>query len=142
MAELYQRSVQGLGSADYSATQVEAWAAQGPTAEALAFLLGDGRRALVAVTGDGRMMGFVDLEPDGHIRFLYIAPDARGHGVADALLDAVEAEALRMKVRCLYAEASEAARRCLGRRGFVVLHRRDFEVNGVAIHNYAVEKVL
>jgi putative acetyltransferase len=42
----------------------------------------------------------------------------------------------------LYSEASEAARRFFLKKGLVVLHRRDFEVRGVAIHNHAVEKRL
>ncbi len=36
----------------------------------------------------------------------------------------------------------DAVRQAAARKGFVVLRRRDFEVNGVAIHNYAMEKRL
>jgi putative acetyltransferase len=105
-------------------------------------LMSDGRRGLVAIDDDGRLIGFTDIEADGHIHFLYVAPDARGQGVADVLLDAIEAVAVEARITRLYSEASEAARRFLIRRGFVVLHRRDFEVGGVPIHNYAVEKRL
>ena len=142
MADIYQRSVLLLGPADYTPEQVQAWAGAGPTVERLAMLMSDGRRGLVAIDDDGRLIGFTDIEADGHIHFLYVAPDARGQGVADALLDAVEAIAIEARIKRLYSEASEAARRFLVRRGFVVLHRRDFEVGGVSIHNYAVEKRL
>ena len=142
MAELYQRSVRELGIADYSSDQVEAWAGAGATAERFATLMSDGRRGLVAVSEDDRVIGFTDVEADGHIHFLYVAPEAKGDGVADALLDAVEAVAADMGLIRLYSEASEAARRFFVRRGFVVLHRRNFEVGGVPIHNYAVEKIL
>ena len=42
----------------------------------------------------------------------------------------------------LYTEASEAARRLFLKKGFTAMQRRDFEVAGVAIHNYAMEKRL
>ena len=142
MADLYQRSVRALGPTDYSAEQVQAWAGAGPTAERFEALMSDGRRGLVAISDDGRLVGFTDVEADGHIHFLYVAPEARGRGVADALLDAVETLAAQTGIIRLHSEASEAARRFFARRGFVVLHRRDFEVGGVPIHNYAVEKVV
>jgi putative acetyltransferase len=142
MADLYQASVRTLGSADYTAAQVEAWAAAGPSAARFGERMGDGRRAYVAEADDGSMLGFIDLEADGHIDFLYAAPQAKGTGIADSLLDSVEAAARSDGMARMYAEASEAARRFFVRRGFAVLHRRDFQVGGVPIHNYAVEKRL
>jgi len=41
----------------------------------------------------------------------------------------------------LYTEASELARRLFARKGFTVLKRQDLVVNGVAMHNYAMEKL-
>ena len=142
MAALYQASVRALGPADYSPEQVEAWAGAGPTALRFGERMLDGRRAFVADRADGELLGFIDLEADGHIDFLYVAPEAKGRGVADGLLDVVEQAGRSADIRRLYSEASEAARRFFVRRGFVVLHRRDFEVGGVPIHNYAVEKPL
>ena len=142
MAELYQRSVRGLGAADYSPEQVGVWAGGGPSAERFAVLMSDGRHGVLAVSADDRLIGLTDVEADGHIHFLYLAPEAKGRGVADALLDAIEAIAAEAGMERLYSEASEAARRFFVRRGFIVLHRRDFEVGGVPIHNYAVEKTL
>jgi hypothetical protein len=40
----------------------------------------------------------------------------------------------------LHSEASEAARRLFLRKDFVVTARRQFEISGIHIHNYAVEK--
>ena len=141
MADLYQRSVRELGPADYLPEQVEAWAEAGPTAERLEELMVDGRRGLIVVSDDDRMIGFTDVEADGHIAFLYVAPEAKGRGAADLLLGAVQAIAAEAGITRLCSEASEAARRFFVRRGFLVLHRRDFDVGGVPIHNYAVEKV-
>jgi putative acetyltransferase len=45
-------------------------------------------------------------------------------------------------IKRLHAEASEAARRFFLKRGFAVVRKPAFEIAGVPIHNYAVEKWL
>ncbi|HRO33022.1 MAG TPA: GNAT family N-acetyltransferase [Brevundimonas sp.] len=139
---LYVASVRGLGVRHYSAAQVEVWAGLAPSSERLDALMADGRTRLVAVDGEDRPVAFADLQTDGLIHFLYCAPEAAGTGAADALYAALEARARGAGVPRLTSEASEAAVRFLKARGFTVLERRDFEVEGVAIHNYAVEKRL
>jgi putative acetyltransferase len=98
--------------------------------------------ALVTEGDDGEVLAFGDLEADGHIDFLYAAPEAVGKGVAAALYDELETAARERGIARLYSEASEAARRLFLKKGFTVLHRRDFDVRGVPIHNYAMEKRL
>lgn len=142
LSALYRRSVREVGARDYSARQVEAWAGLAPSAERLDALLADGRTRLVAVDGADRPVAFVDCEADGHIHFLYCAPEAAGTGVVSELYDTLEAIARRGGVTRLYAEASEAARRFFLKKGFVVIQTRRFQVAGVDIHNYAVEKTL
>lgn len=142
LATLYVRSVREVGVRDYAARQVEAWAGLAPSAERLDALAADGRTRLVAVDGADRPQAFVDCESDGHIHFLYCAPEAIGTGVTSALYDALEAIARHDGVTRLYAEASEAARRFFLKKGFVVTETRRFQIAGVDIHNYAVEKSL
>lgn len=140
LSALYDASVRALGGRDYSAAQIEAWASLTPSAEALIERIRDGRTRLVAVL-DG-VAGFVDIETDGHIDLLYVAPAAAGLGVARALLETAEALAPLSGASRLYAEASETARPVFERLGYSVVCRRDFEVAGVPIHNWAVEKPL
>ncbi|MEQ8179957.1 MAG: GNAT family N-acetyltransferase [Amphiplicatus sp.] len=140
LSDLYVRSVRALAVGDYSARQIDAWAALAPDPARLDALARDGRLRLVSEDAQGAPAAFADLEPDGHIHYFYCAPEAAGTGAAGALYDALEAAARDWGARLLYAEASEGARRFFLKRGFVVLARRDFEVSGVPIHNYAVEK--
>jgi putative acetyltransferase len=140
--DIFRRAIAVIGARDYSPEQVAAWAGPDGTAERLHARLGDGRLALVAVDAGGRVVAFGDLEADGHIDFLYAAPQAAGTGIVSGLYDALEDAARAGGMTRLYSEASEAARRFFLKKGFTVLHRRDFDVRGVAIHNYAVEKRL
>lgn len=142
LSALYVRSVQAIGAAAYSAEQVRVWSALAPSADRLDALLADGRIRLVAADDTGRPLAFADLEADGHIHFLYAAPEAAGTGMVAALYAELERRARAAGMTRLHAEASEAARRFFLRQDFAELARRDFVVDGVPIHNYAVEKRL
>lgn len=140
LSALYAASVRGLGARDYSPDQIEAWASLTPSPEALEQRMADGRTRLIAIAGE--LAGFLDVEPDGHIDLLYVAPAAAGSGVARILLETAEALAPLSGAVRLYAEASETARPVFERLGFSVVARRDLEVAGVPIHNWSVEKPL
>ena len=140
LADLYVRSVRGLGALRYSPEQIAAWAGLAPSAERLEALMADDRFRLVA-EDQGRLAAFVDVTTDGLVHFLYAAPEAPS-GAASAIYAAAETRAREAGMSRLTAEASDLARGFFLRRGFVDLVRRDFEIDGVAIHNHAVEKVL
>src|SRR5690606_30216286 len=80
LSALYEASVRALGARDYSSAQIEAWASLAPSPEALDGRMADGRTRLVAIAD--QVAGFIDVEPDGHIDLLYVAPAAAGSGVA------------------------------------------------------------
>ncbi len=142
VSRVFQRSVEMLGPKYYSAAQVAAWASCAPEAERLHVRMSDGRIVFVAVDETDAVLGFIDLEADGHIDLLYCAPEVAGAGIAAALYDAVESLGRARGMARLYSEASEAALRFFLKRGFVKLRRRDHLVGDVAIHNYEVEKAL
>lgn len=142
IAKLFLASVVAIGPRDYSQEQVMAWASRAPTSDIVHARCTDGRTVLVAVDEKDRILAYIDLEQDGHIDHLYCLPEASGTGVASGLYDALEAQAYEANTKHLYTEASEAAFRLFLRKGFTVLHKRSFEINGVTIHNYAMQKQL
>lgn len=142
LAQIFFSAVHDIASRHYSAEQVEAWAAEIPSAEQFAARAADGRTLFVAVDEEDRPLAYGDLEPDGHIDHLYCRPASAGTGVAAAVYQAIEAAARRSGLGRLFVEASEPARRFFLKQGFAVVARRDFEVNGVAIHNFRMEKRL
>jgi putative acetyltransferase len=140
MARLYYDSARTLGARRYSPEQVAAWAPAPLDPADVRRRAADGRITLVAVDDADQVIAYGDLEADGHIDHLYCSPDAAGSGAAGAVLDALLARAEGLPR--LYVEASELARGLFERKGFVVERRRDFEVRGVAIHNYAMARRL
>ena len=88
IARLFYDTVHSVNRADYSEEQVEAWAPAIPD-------VGEWhdrmyrRRTLVAEEG-GKVVGFCELEEDGHLDMFYVRKDAVGRGIGRSLYEAAE----------------------------------------------------
>jgi putative acetyltransferase len=142
VADVFYRSVREVALSDYTADQVKAWAPGPGDVDQERRRCGDGRLVLIAADQQGRVVAFVDLEPDGHIDRLFCAPEAVGLGIASRLYEAVEAAARERGIRRLFTEASELARRFFEQKCFIVVERQDMVLRGVPIHNYRMAKNL
>ncbi len=140
LAQIFYESVHGLGPSDYSSAQIAAWAPTIPNASNIHDRASRSLVTLVTVSNDDVPNGYVVMEADGHIDHLYRLPGAPG--AAAALYKALEEVARAHNLTILYTEASEAARRFFSIRGFSTIERRDFELRGTSIHNYAMQKRL
>jgi len=142
IARLYYEAVQALGPRAYSSAQVAAWAPAPLAPIDVLTRAADGRTTFVAADALDQAVAYVDLEADGHVDHLYCHPDFAGQGVASRLLETLVARARENGIAALHVEASELARPVFERHGFSVTARRDFEVRGVPIHNYAMQRDL
>jgi putative acetyltransferase len=142
LAAVFFRSVREAARADYSEVQVEAWAPVAADPASFEARAADGRFVVVAVNTVDEIVGYADLEGNGHIDHTYCRPDVVGRGVGSRLYDSLEEQAREAGIDRLFVEASESARRLFARKGFVVRHRQDLVVRGVEIHNYVMEKQL
>ncbi len=140
LTEVFIDAVRGGGARDYDLAQVGVWASSAPSPQRFEDRAQAGDLIWVAVEGSDQPLAYGILEVDGHLDHLYCRSDRTGTGLAAALYDHIEREARALGLTDLFTEASEAARRLFLRKGFVVVHRRDFELQGVAIHNYRMEK--
>jgi putative acetyltransferase len=136
--DVFRQSVRRVAIRDYSEAQVKAWAPdeidRGAWAERR------GSRPTWVAEIDGRIAGFTDLEPDGHIDMMFVHPDYQGRGVAGRLLDAVEAEAASLGLERMFTEASLTARPFFARRGFQVIEQQTVTKRGVDFTNFRMEK--
>lgn len=132
----------GIGPAAYEARQIAAWAARHPSAEKYRARVRGGAVIFVAEAPGGEPVAYALLEPDGHLDHLYNHPEHTRQGLASQLLLAAENHAKSEGLTRLYTEASELARAAFERVEYTLLHRRDFDIDGVPIHNYAMEKRL
>jgi putative acetyltransferase len=142
LSALTLAAIRAIGARHYSEAQVAAWAARHPGPHRFVERASGGAAIFVAADSADAAVAYALIEPDGHLDMLYCHPDHSRRGLAEELLAAAEQHARRMGNTRLYTEASELARPAFERTGYSVLHRRDFAIEGVAIHNYAMEKAL
>lgn len=140
LIDLFTGSVRQVASRDYSPAQIEAWAPVAVNREQWATRLGS-RPTCVAEAG-GQIVGFSDLEPDGHIDMLFVHADHQGRGVARALLDHIHVRAHEQGIDRLFTEASITARPFFERNGFEVMKAQDVELRGQSFRNYRMAKNL
>ena len=140
IVRLFYETVRSVNRADYSDEQVRAWAPSVPDPNGWHARMA-GRLTLVAEEG-GEVVGFAELEEDGHLDMLYVRKDAVGRGVGKRLCQAVEQKARGLGLERIFTEASITARPVFEGQGFRVLHRNDLVVRGVGMRTFSMEKPL
>ncbi len=136
---LFRDTVRRVNAHDYTPEQIQAWAPDELDAARWATL---DQRFTVAAESDGRVVGFSDLETNGHIDRFFVHADYQRCGVGRALLAAVINEAVRVGIRRLFAEVSVTARPFFERNGFVVLAEQEVAIQGMRLTNFRMERLL
>ena len=132
LIEVFERSVRVIGPSKYSDMQVAAWLSPSRDARAWNRRILE-REAYVAQRGDGRIVGWIEMEANGHLDFLYCAPDAAGKGVADMLYAVLLAGARKLGVTHMTTEASRFAESFFRRQGWQVEKRETVMRSGIGI---------
>jgi len=140
LINLFTDTVRRVAGRDYTEAQTAAWA---PTAVSRAKWSQRlaGRPTFVAEIGPA-IVGFSDLEPDGHIDMMFVHADHQGQGVASRLMDHIEGMAAEFGLAALFTESSITARPFFERRGFHVVESQDVEVRGQILRNYRMRRTL
>ena len=136
IARLFYGTVRSVNQADYSEEQVEAWAPAVPNKQAWHARMSEPDRRTLVAEEDDEVVGFAELEDDGHLDMLYLRGDALGRGVGRRLYEAVEG------LRRIFTEASITARPFFERNGFRVVREQRISCRGVEMTNFAMEKQL
>ncbi|MBV9430634.1 MAG: GNAT family N-acetyltransferase [Hyphomicrobiales bacterium] len=135
---IFLRAIREIACNDYSPAQINAWAQVDRAAWAKRRL---SRPTWVAVLKQ-ELVGFADLEPDGHLDMMFVHPAHQGVGVATLLLMTVETSASRQRLSRIFTEASITARPFFERRGFSVVARQEVSKRGQRLTNFRMEKHL
>lgn len=136
---LFRDTVQTVNLGDYTQAQVDTWAVSALDTERWAANL-RARHTRVCVDDDGQLLGFADLEPDGHLDHLYVHKDHQHRGIGTLLLTAVEDIARHENILVLHTEASLTARPFFEAHGFTLLAEQIVWTRGVAFVNFRMQK--
>ena len=140
IVHLFTETVRKINSKDYSKEQIEAWAPQNTD-------LAKWRNRLTktitfVAEKNGRIIGFAQLENNGHIDCFYVAHDFINKGVGSKLLLKIEERAKSLKMTKLFTEASITAKPFFLRKGFKVIKEQFVELHEFKFKNYVMEKGL
>ncbi|GIT97516.1 GNAT family N-acetyltransferase [Sulfurovum sp. TSL1] len=138
IADLFHQSVHAIDPSVYTAEQKEAWAPTPPNYKQWAKRLHE-KRPFIAIIDD-QVVGFMELDTDGHIDCTYTHPDFQGKGVASTLYEHLLTEARTRDLKRLYVEASLIAKPFFKHRGFSVVKKNEVQRKGVSLVNFSMEK--
>ena len=137
VTDVFYESVHGIDSSIYSDAQKNAWAQLPRQYDSWVMRLMF-KQPYVAMIGE-QMVGFIELDPDGHIDCMYTLPDFQRQGIGSALYEHLLAEALKKRMKRLYVEASFVARPFFEGKGFNVVEENHVEREGETITNFTME---
>lgn len=91
---------------------------------------------------DNKILGFGELEGDGHIDYFYCDHEHQRRGIGSKLYEAIESEARRMEIPRLHAAVSVTAKAFFLRMGFQVVREQRNIICGAIAQNFIMEKTL
>ena len=138
--KLFYETIHAINIRDYSQEQVNAWAPDTMTVDKWVKRQ-DTKQTFVA-DHNGQIVGFAELEPDGHIDCFYTHKDFQGQRVGTQLLDTIVTQVIQLQLSRLFVEVSITARPFFERRGFAIVKPQEVECRGVNLLNFVMERYL
>ncbi len=137
IAQIFYDAVHQSASGDYTPEQLNAW-----TSRPLDFdhwrRRCQSKRPLVKELA-GQVVGFIELDPDGHIDCADVDPAHAGTGAMSQIMREVKRVAIEMNLSTLLAEVSKTARPFFQRHGFVWVRDNRVDIRGVSIENFIMQ---
>jgi len=140
LVQVFFASVHELGRMKYDEAQVRAWAPCIP-----APVEWEARMCLsetFVAERNGSLVGFIELEQNGHLNMFYRSPGIVGDGVAEALYFVMEIRARELAIPHIRTEASLLAESFFLRHGYRIKERENVERNGVSLPRTLMSKML
>ncbi|WP_041739345.1 GNAT family N-acetyltransferase [Calothrix sp. PCC 6303] len=140
IALLFHQTVREVNIRDYSLNQVKAWAPDNiyfrnwfkTCSEKLTYV----------AESEGLVIGFGELELNGHIDCFYCHKNSQRIGVGKKIYSAIQTKAQELHINRLYTEASITAKPFFLNMGFKVVKEQNVQCRGEIFMNYAMEKLL
>ena len=140
ISRLYYDTIHRINSNDYTREQVDAWAPEIPDVD---FWRKRFRKYHVYVAEeDARIVGFTELDPNGHIDCFFVHHAWQRRGIGTRLMERVVETAVRDSIARLFAEVSITAEPFFRGHGFAVTRENEIVRRGVPLRQYLMERWL
>ena len=91
---------------------------------------------------DGKVVGFLELDPDRHIDCLYVHPDQGRKEITFCLIDHAVKVCRDSGVPRMVVEVSMLIRPLFQKKGFEELEENQVEIQGITLKNFFMERIL
>ncbi|MDF2653201.1 MAG: acetyltransferase [Paenibacillus sp.] len=143
IVSLFYETVHSVNKRDYSQEQLNAWAPKDEEKLKLnTWKESLSHNVTYVAEIEGKIVGFSDMTPFGHLDRLYIHKDYQGQGIASALVNKLESEARGLGLIEIDAEASITAKPFFERQGYRIIQSQVVERRGVKLVNFKMVKNL
>lgn len=141
IVSLFFGTVHSINAKDYSRAELDAWAPRNEKELIVKSWKESLRRNIsyVAKMND-KVVGFSDLTHTGHLDRLYVHQDYQGQGIAAALVEKLESEAMKLNILEIDTEASITAKPFFEHRGYKTVCSQTVERKGVKLTNFKMIK--
>jgi putative acetyltransferase len=136
--KLFYDTVHKVNIHDYTQEQVDAWAPANMNIDV--WIKGLGSKFIYVAEEQGKIIGFGELEADGHIDRFYCHKDFQRKGVGKKLLEQLELKAKALGIQNLFTEASITAKPFFERHNFIVVKQQEVERRGQKMINFIMKK--
>lgn len=140
IAQLFHDTIRSVNRKDYSEEQVKAWAP-----DDIHFRDWEEKclsKYTLVTEINGTIIGFAQLEDNGHIDCFYCHRDYQGQGVGSMLYKSLEKRAYSIGVSKFFVEVSITAKPFFEKMGFSLIQKQTVTVRGVKLTNYKMEKYM
>lgn len=138
ITQLFYNTVHTVNLSDYSPTEVDAWAPKNIDKAEWHRRLSE--NFTIVAEQDGIVVGFASLAYNGYFDMLYVHKDYQRQGIAAALTDIIENEAVLNGISELTADVSITAKPFFEKKGFEVIRKQSVERKGQILTNYKMRK--
>jgi len=139
LAKIYFHTIHKVNSQDYSEEQINAWAPSS-SLETKGWKKKWENLIPIVAQLDDVVVGFVELESNGHIDCFYVHHEYQRCGVGSLLMNEVFNKAKTSKLKRVYAEVSITAKPFLESKGFNVVKQQNVNIRGIELTNFVMEK--
>lgn len=137
IGQIFYDAVHQLAAKDYTAKPLDAWASL-----PIDFDYWQRRcktKQPLVNKRDGRIIGFLEIDTDGHIDCAYVDPAHAGRGVMSEIMTEAKRIAANRRLEKLFAEVSKTAVPFFKRHDFVRIRDNTTMIRGIEIENVIME---
>lgn len=138
--EVFKRSIQAISNEHYSEAEKAEWLKTAENKKRWLYALENQIFFITEI--DSKAVGFISLENNEYIDFIYVHPNYLRKGIAQALLNQVEQLAINSQSTKLKSHVSKAAIQFFEKNGFSITQENKNKRGDEVLINHTAEKLL